>query len=180
MKTFTPEERIDALVRRRIKFVVEKAAMARFFRGGTSPGLQEELFKALRPYCVGDIRTRDEYDRWLVEIIESDRWKPYSRNGLQTDRWAYFAKVINIVTYEITSNRELFSEQDWERIQPFLHLPIDANVSFHLEKLDSTFPTIYYLKGMSKTAYWTFQTAARDLAAKLGVPPIWFEAAWSA
>ena len=154
--------------------------MARFFLRDTSPDLQEELFKALRPSRLAGIRTREEYDQWLVELVESERWAPYSKNGLQADRWAYFAKVINIVTYEIVANRELFSEQDWERIQPFLHLPIDANVSLHLEKLDPAFPAIFYLKGMSKTAYWEFQTAARQLAATLGVPPIWFEAAWSA
>ncbi len=180
MKTFSPEERIDALVRRRIKFVVEKAAMARFFRRGTSAALQEELFKALKPSRLAHIQTLDEYDRWLVGLIESERWEPYSRNGLRADRWAYFAKLINIVTYEIVANRELFSQHDWERIRPFLHLPIDANVSFHLEKLDPTFPAIFYLKGMTETAYWTFQTAARELAAKLGISPIWFEAAWSA
>lgn len=180
MKTFSPEERTDALVRRRIKFVVEKAAVARFFLRGTSPDLQEELSKALRPSRLAGIRTGDEYDQWLVELIESERWAPYSKNGLQADRWAYFAKVVNIVAYEIVASRELFLQQDWERIQPFLHLPIDANVSLHVQKLDPTFPAIFYLKGMTKTAYWQFQTAARQLAAKLGVPPIWFEAAWSA
>lgn len=154
--------------------------MARFFLRGTSPDLQQELFKALGPSFLAGIRTRDEWDHWLVELIESERWEPYSRNGLQADRWAYFAKVINIVTYEIVANRELFSQQDWERIQPFLHLPIDTNVSLHLETLDPTFPGIFYLKGMTKTAYWAFQAGARQLAAKLGVPPIWFEAAWSA
>src|SRR5207244_3917510 len=102
----------------------------------------------------------------------------YSRNGLAADRWAYFAKLINIVVYEVMSNRELFSESDWQRLSPFLHLPIDSSVMRHLALLDPAFPCVARLKHMTRAQYFELQTAARRLAATRGCLPIWFEDAW--
>jgi len=179
MKSFSDENHYDALVRRRIKFVVEKGAMARLFRKGTSSALQEELFRHLRPSKLAQIQTRMEYDDWLIRTVEMDCWQDYSQNGLNIDRWAYFAKLINIVVYEIVSNRELFAEADWERIRPFLHIPIGSTVMSHLAQIDPTFPRISVLKGMTKEKYWHVQEEIRKLADIRKVPPIWFEAAWS-
>lgn len=180
MGIFTAEEHRDALIRRRIKFVVEKGAMARLFKAGTHGALQEELFRRLLPAQLARIQTRDEYDTWLLETVESSCWEPYSRNGLDEDRWAYFAKLVNIVVYEILANRELFSEADWQRLRSFLHVPIDATITYHLSKVDPGFPAAWVLKGMTRKQYVRVQAAVRALGERHGVPPIWFEAAWSA
>lgn len=180
MAIFTAEEQRDALIRRRIKFVVEKGAMARLFQAGTHAALQEELFRRIVPAELARIQTREEYDKWLCGTVESSCWEPYSRNGLAKDRWAYFAKLVNIVVYEILANRELFSEADWQRLRPFLHVPIDVTITSHLSKIDPDFPAVWVLKGMTKTQYVRVQAAVRELADRHGVPPIWFEGAWSA
>lgn len=180
MAVFTEEQHLEALIRRRIKFVVEKGAMARLFKAGTNAALQDELFRRIRPTEISRIQTRNEYDAWLLSAVESSCWQPYSRNGLDDDRWAYFAKLINIVVYEILANRELFFEADWQRLRPFLHIPIDATVTHHLSKLEPSFPGVWMLKGMTKNQYVLVQDAARRVAYAYGVPPIWFEAAWSA
>jgi len=180
MDIFTEDEHRHALIRRRIKFVVEKGAMARLFKGGTNTELQEELFGHIKPAALSLIQTREEYDKWLFETVESKCWEPYSRNGLDDDLWAYFAKLVNIVVYEIVANRELFSEPDWQRLRPFLHIPVDTNTTFHLSQVDPDFPSVWVLKGMTKDQYVRIQEAARRLADQKGVPPIWFEAAWSA
>ena len=180
MEIFTIEEHRDALIRRRIKFVVEKGAMARLFQAGTHTALQEEVFRRIVPTRLARIQTRDEYDEWLLKTVGSSCWKPYSRNGLREDRWAYFAKLINIVVYEVLANREIFSEADWQRLRPFLHVPIDANVMYHLSQVEPDFPGVWVLKGMTKEQYLRVQEAVRELAGRHGVPPIWFEAAWSA
>jgi hypothetical protein len=170
----------DALVRRRIKFVVEKGAMARLFRDGTHQELQEALLQFIKPSRLSSIRTCAEYDSWLIETIKSNRWKRFSRNGLRSDRWSYFAKLVNIVVYEIISNREVFPDVGWQRLKPYLHIPIDSIVIAHLCVQEPEFPRLTRLKGMTKETYLTIQYAARALAKKRGVWPIWFEAAWSA
>jgi hypothetical protein len=154
--------------------------MARLFREGTHRNLQEALFQFIKPSELSSIHTRVEYDSWLIETIESNHWKRFSRNGLRSDRWSYFAKLVNIVVYEIISNREVFSDVAWQRLKPYLHIPIDSIVIAHLCVQEPEFPRVKRLKGMTKKTYLTIQYAARVLAKKRGVSPIWFEAAWSA
>src|SRR5437867_8584498 len=180
MQVFTDEKHREALIRRRIKFVVEKGAMARLFKAGTNAALQEELARRIRPEELAGVQTRTEYDVWLFSTVESSCWERYSRNGLDKDRWGYFAKLVNIVVYEIVANRELFSETDWQRLRPLLHIPVDVTVTYHLWKLEPDFRWVWQLKGMTKDQYTSVQDAARRLAQTQGVPPIWFEAAWSA
>ena len=175
---FSEDAHKDALVKRRIKFVVEKGAMARLFKAGTSSALQKELIRKLKPSSIAKLQSRDEYDNWLLELVEDNCWEQYSRNGLSEDRWAYFAKLINIVIYEIVSNRELLSESDWQRLHPWLHLPLDSNVFFSLQKIDPAVPATWMLKGMTRQQYWSMQNAARKLAEQYDIPPIWFEDAW--
>ena len=76
MAVFTQEQHREALIRRRIKFVVEKGAMARLFKAGTNAALQEELALRIRPEELSRIQTRDEYDSWLLATVESSCWEP--------------------------------------------------------------------------------------------------------
>ncbi len=179
-KPLTKKQHTDAMLRRRIKFVAEKGAMARLFRAGTSQELQKQVFRTLKPRKLASLATRDAYDRWLIRTIQSNCWRRFSRNGLSSDRWAYFAKLLNIVIYEIVSNRELFFDSDWRRIQHFLHIPIDSSVIDHVTEIDPRFPTIKLLKGLTKKSYLDIQDFIRRVAAENKVPPIWFEAAWTA
>ncbi len=66
MQPFTAEEHQDALIRRRIKFVVEKGAMARLFRRGTSPALQNELFRRIRTSELAE--SVNDFETPLVRI----------------------------------------------------------------------------------------------------------------
>jgi len=179
VKHFTEEAHQEALLKRRIKFVVEKGAMAQLFKAGTNAILQNELFQCLKPAKLASFRSLNEYDAWLIGLIKEDRWARFSQHGLRHDRWAYFAKLLNIVIYEIVSNRELFSEEDWSRLCSCLHIPLDSNVFWSLSKIDSSFPALWTLKGMTEKQYLEIQTAARNLASKYGIPPIWFEDAWT-
>ncbi len=180
MGIFTPEEHRAALIRRRIKFVVEKGAMARLFRAGTHRALQDELYRRIVPAKLARINTRDEYDKWLFDTIEASCWECHSRNGIEKDRWGYFVKLVNIVVYEVLANRELFSDTDWKRLRPFLHIPIDKTITSHLSGIAPAFPAVDVLKRMTKAQYVRVQEAVRQLGDQHGVPPIWFEAAWAA
>jgi len=180
MEPFSSQQHFDSLIRRRIKFVVEKGAMARLFKAGSSSQLQETLFSCLQTSEMAKIRTRDEYDDWLMQVVERDAWEAFSKNGIEEDRWAYFAKLVNIIIYEIISNRELFEEKDWLRLRPFLHVPLDWTVTYHLNQITDKIPPLATLKGLSKEKYLRIQAAIRELAEQHNVPSIWFEAAYSA
>jgi hypothetical protein len=173
-------QHLEAARRRRIKFVAEKGAMARLFKKGGTEGLQQELFERIVPNGLAVLSTRVAYDKWLIKTIQLHCWQKHSRNGMLADRWAYFAKIINVVVYEIVSNHELFRTEDWRRIRWFLHLPLDSTVFAHLMEIDPTLKMTRQLKGMTKAQYWELQNAARNLANKYRLPPIWFEAAWAA
>lgn len=179
MPPLTRDEYLKSLKRRRIKFVVEKGSMAKLFKAGTGSDLQIEIYKKIALKELFSIRSIEEYDQWLINVIEDNCWSVYSRNGLDIDRWAYFAKLINIIIYEIVLNRELADDKTAKTLYPFLHLPIDSSVTYSLEKIDPKFPGIWFLKGMSKESYMEFQHAARKLGRKYNIPPIWFEAAYS-
>ncbi len=47
------------------------------------------------------------------------------------------------MVYEVVANRELFSEADWQRLRPFLHIPVDASVTYHLSQLEPSFPGVW-------------------------------------
>ncbi len=176
---FSDEVHQNALSRRRIKFVVEKGAMARLFKKDRTQHLQGDLFRVLNPLAIVAHKWQDEYDSWLQGLIKENRWTCCSRNGLKEDRWAYFAKLLNIVIYEIVSNRELVSEKHWQKVRPWLHVPLDSSVCCTLTQLDPSFPACRHLKGMTQNQYLEIQNAIRQLAGNHGVPPIWFEDAWT-
>ena len=176
----SPTERRNALVRRRIKFVVEKGAMARLFRKGSHRELQGELFRRIDLIRLTSIGSQKEYDDWLKQNIKLDCWKHYCSDAIERVRWAYFAKLLNIVIYEIVSNHELVSESDWNNLKNFLHLPIDKIVQNELHRLDPVFRPMKSLKGMTESQYDSVQKSARDVAMRYSTPPISIEAAWSA
>ncbi|HTP66829.1 MAG TPA: hypothetical protein VMJ66_15665 [Geobacteraceae bacterium] len=166
MTSFNAEEHRKALLRRRIKFVAEKGSMARLFRAGTNQDLQMQLFQVLQLADITASQKIEEYDDWLVRTVEIPEWEQFCRGKIESDRWGYFAKLINIIIYEILSNRELVSEIDWLRMRHFIHVPIDSNVTFNIGKIDPNFAGIWMLQGMTKQRYLQFQSDARILAAK--------------
>jgi hypothetical protein len=175
------EEHQSLLVRRRIKFVAEKGSMARLLKKGCNAALQRELFRRVRPRDLLEIHSQGEYDRWLMEIVQASCWRAYSPHDCDDVRWGHFAKLINIVVYEIVANREAFPDDTaWRRLHSFLHIPLDSKIMARLAVADPDFPVVGKLNGMTSEEYFAAQQAAREIAGRNGVSPIWFEAAWSA
>ncbi|HVF70040.1 MAG TPA: hypothetical protein VM940_00345 [Chthoniobacterales bacterium] len=64
---FTEQQIVQALIRRRIKFVAEKGSMARLFAKGTNSDLQEKVFQAVTPALLYSLRSQNAYDEWLKQ-----------------------------------------------------------------------------------------------------------------
>jgi hypothetical protein len=91
------------------------------------------------------------------------------------------AKIVNILVYEIVSNRELTADADWQRLAPWLHVPLDRFVLAYLRARHPEFPARRgALKGLTKEGYRAMQDAARTLAARDYALPIIYESVWSA
>jgi hypothetical protein len=179
-KVLTEKEYHSALIRRRIRFIVYFPALVRLFKAGTHHILENALFKRSSPSEFVHIKTQEHYDHWLEKAAEDSCWAACTKDEIEQVRWGLFAKVINIIVYEIVSQRELCSESDWQRLRSFLHVPIDSIVIDHLRQIDPQFQARTKLKGMTKDEYWHIQNVIRVMARVNDVPPIWFEAAWSA
>ena len=139
MNIFEHNRHREALVRRRIKFVVETGAMARLFKGGTHAALQDELFRRVAPAILSALRTRDEMTRG-----SSRRWNSIAGRPTRGTGSMMIAGVIRKACEHrrleaIAANRELLAEEDWRRLRPFLHVPIDSTVTYQLSTLDPAF-----------------------------------------
>ena len=70
---------------------------------------------------------RKQYDQWLLTTLRLSCWTNFARSDGDKVRWGYFAKLVNIVIYELVSNREVFPDEAvWQRLRPFLHIPLDT------------------------------------------------------
>jgi hypothetical protein len=153
--------------------------MVRLFKRGVHRQLQDQLFDLIDTARLIAIPSLEGYDAWLDAIIVDDRWEYFSRNGLAADRYGYFAKLVNIIVYEVASNRELLADADWQRLKMWLHVPLDSMVFAAIQSVLPSFPIPATLKGMKADEYWIIQKALRQLARKLEIPPVWFDDAWS-
>lgn len=152
----------------------------RYFKAEVKKALIDEIFDQLRTVPWRALKTLEAYDNWLLNLVKKDCWPQLSKNNIERDRWGMLAKLLNIVIYEALWCRELASEEDWRRIHPWLHVPLDDHVINYLHQLDaSSFPQFWNLTGVSEDYYMHVQTAARALATNLHRPAIWFEDAWS-
>jgi hypothetical protein len=155
-------------------------AIARLFRKGVHDTLEHLLLGKVQPEMLARLQTRADYEKWVEDTVEDPCWAVVSRWPCESIRWAHIAKVLNILAYEVLANRELTAEADWQRLQSWLHVPVDRLVMRHLKGIDTRFNMRSVLKGMTKVEYQQIQAAIQKLALEQGVPPIWFEAAWTA
>jgi hypothetical protein len=177
--TFSREEHIKAVTRRRIKFVVEKGAMARLFKKGTNEGLQRAVCERLRFDRVKSFATRDDFDAWHSSVVADGCWAAFTDRGIEEVRWGHFAKLINIILYELVANNELVGDGEAKRLRQWLHVPIDQKVLGWLRSLQKGVRLPRKLVGMKGSDYRAIQQAMRDEADKRGIPAIWFEDAYA-
>lgn len=175
---FGQQHHIDALIKRRIKGVVEKGAMARLFKKGQNQNLQAALKRRIDIRALKRISSCRAFDRWHREIVRHRCWNGFARESIRRQRWGHFAKLVNIVVYELVSSNEIVTLKQAKRLRRLIHLPIDRNV---LELLGSLKPGLCLsttLSDMTERRYRSIQQAIREEARRLGIPAIWFEDAW--
>ena len=181
MHTLTEPEYREAILRRRILMTVKYPAIVRMFPKGTSDGLVADLVRLIRPETLAAINTQTDYNQWVERTIENPCWKACIKGvDVEPIRWAHVGKIVNIAIYDVLDCHQLIRETDRLRLWPWLHVPIDSVVQKHCKKLEPSFAIRKPLIRMTKEDYRDIQERMRDVADKQNVPPIWFEAVWSA
>ena len=180
MKVYNEQDHREALRLRRLKFLlsyptppIQSLLNKKAFR--------EVILEKLRNPPWGAMKKSKDYDDWLCSLVKADCWRPFATRNLESERWGVFANILNIVLYEILWCRELTTEEEWRRIHPWLHLPLDDHVLHYLYQLDpAMFPNRLWLPtNVTEERYMKVQRAARELASRLNRPAIWFADAWS-
>lgn len=175
---FGEAEHLEAVVKRRIKFVVEKGAMARLFKKGLNPELQQVLRSKIDVAALKAFALQEDFDAWHREIVMYEGWAEFTEWPIEQVRWGHFAKLVNIVLYELVANNEIMTYEEAGRLRGLLHLPIDKRVLDFVKSLRRGVRLPKRLLGMTESDYRAIQQAIRKEATRLGIPAIWFEDAW--
>lgn len=176
---FSEDGHIEAVIKRRVKFVVEKGAMARLFKQGTHGDLQEAVRQRIDLNELKSLYTQPGFDAWHRHIVLHECWAHFTSRRIEEVRWGHFAKLINIVLYELVANNEIMTYEQAERLRAFLHVPIDQKVLNLLRSLTEDVRLPRKLLGMEEAEYKAIQETIREEAGKIGIPAIWFEDAYS-
>lgn len=120
-----------------------------------------------------------DFDAWHREIVNSQCWAAFTVREIEQVRWGHFAKLVNIIIYELVANNEVMTYEEAERLRRLIHLPIDQKVLGLVRRLRPGIRLPRKLLDMSESEYAAIQRAIRDEARRLGVPAIWFEDAYA-
>jgi len=180
MKAYNEQDHREALLLRRLKFLLSYPS-ALIQSLPNKKAFREVILEKLRHPPWEMMKKSKDYDDWLCSLVKADCWQPFAARTLERERWGVFANILNIALYEILWCRELTTEEEWRRIHPWLHLPLDDHVMEHLHQLDpAMFPSgSWFPSNVTEERYMKVQRAARVLASRLKQPAIWFEDAWS-
>ena len=175
---FSEAKHLEAVIKRRIKFVVEKGAMARLFKKGVNPELQQVLRSKIDVPALKALAIQKDFDAWHREIVMYEGWAEFTERPIEQVRWGHFAKLANIVLYELVANNEIMTYEEAGRLRDLLHLPIDKRVLDFVRSLRRGVRLPDRLLGMTESDYRAIQQTIREEAARLDIPAIWFEDAW--
>lgn len=177
--TFSKEDHLEAVVKRRIKFVVEKGAMARLFKKHSHQALKRAVRQRIDLQHLKSMKLAKDFDQWHRGIVIDECWVNYTTRSIEQVRWGHFAKLVNIILYELVANNEIMTYEEAEQLRGLLHLPIDQKVLDVVRSLCPGISLPQKLLGMSETDYLTIQRTIREEARKLRIPAIWFEDAYA-
>jgi len=161
---FSQERHIEAVIRRRIKFVVEKGAMARLFKKNSHRQLQGVLRQEMDVDALKARQSADDFDAWHRRIVLQQCWANFTDRPIEEVRWGHFAKLINIILYELAANNEIVTDDEARRLRGLLHLPIDQKVLDLVRALQPGTRLPKKLLGMTEADYVAIQRAIRDEA----------------
>jgi len=159
--------------------VVLGPSVVRVYKEGTKKEIQSMLEK-IEIYVLANIKNQTEFKKWfekylatIVKII-NDTNKGNNRIG---NGYGHAAKVLTLYTREIVLNSRYFSDKEVRKIERWLYTPIDGIVMKELWKRGEKLP-FRRIRDINGQNFYQLQEHLGKVAAKVGVPRIWFDDVW--
>lgn len=160
------------------------ASVTRVFNKGTKDALVPLLARLPvddLPSLTGEPRFRQWFTRHLDPVAKAILRlnPPETRPGIHPGyKWGHATKVLGLYVRDLVLFSRYFSDEDVERIAPWLYCPVDSIVIKRLRFVGEQ-PGVYLISGIdSASRFWRSQDKLGQAAAAVGVPRAWFDDNW--
>jgi hypothetical protein len=160
------------------------ASVTRVFAAGTKAVLVPLLGRLPAddlPYLEGQAAYRAWFTRQLDVVanailrLNSPAVRPAIHPGY---KWGHATKVLALYVRDLVLFSRYFTDEDVERIVPWLYCPVDSVVMKRLRALGER-PEVYQISGIdSARRFWNIQDLLGAASASVGVPRVWFDDNW--
>lgn len=171
-----------AAIRKRIVRACLGGSVIRVFAQGTKPG----LLRVLESLPVDDLPALDrtEFEAWYRvqlervarELRKLNVGNPRLQPGL---KWGHAAKVLSLFLRDLISQTRYFDERAAQKLEPWLHVPVDRIVIRRLRNLGARFDFQGIREIDSQERFLQVQRCLEAVAAPIGVPRVWFDDNWA-
>jgi hypothetical protein len=160
------------------------ASVTRVFAAGTK-GLLVPLLAGLPADELPQLSGQDEYRAWFTRQLDAVAESilrlnpPEIRPAIHPGyKWGHSTKVLALYVRDLVLFSRYFSDQDVERVAPWLYCPVDSVVMKRMRELREQ-PGSYQISGIdSPQRFWRIQDLLGAAAASVGVPRVWFDDNW--
>lgn len=159
--------------------VVLGSSVIRVFRAGTKSEIQP-ILENIDIDVLRTIKNETQFKSWfnkclahIVKIInDTNRGNNRIGNG-----YGHATKILTLYVREMVLNRRYFTDKEVRRIQKWLYTPIDGEAMKAIRKVGEEL-RFNRIKDIDKRSFYQLQKRLGEVAAKVGVPRIWFDDVW--
>jgi hypothetical protein len=170
-------------IRRTAARLVPGSSVIRVFEKGTKKKLLPVLAKVeieTLKTLAGPEQFKLWFERELNRVARAiKRQNPKNKRIHPGYKWGHATKILTLLICELVLNSRYFSDDEVERISPWLYAPIDSIVMGRLKRLGVHLPFTRLREIDSAEKFYGVQELLRNPAADVGVPRAWFDDNWS-
>jgi hypothetical protein len=159
------------------------ASVIRVFAKETKDPLMEVLRK-LPIDKLSKLRNDKDFSKWFEDALKDiakviKRRNPNRPSIYPGYKWGHASKVLCVYLKVVVCESRLFTDEEAERISPWLYTPIDSIIIKHLKEQGQE-PRFSRIKEIdSSEKFYAVQELLGRAADAVGVPRIWFDDIWA-
>jgi len=186
MSLVTEFERIkrdhQKALRQRGARVVLGASVTRVFEKGTKAHLLPFLTEIFIDE-IAALKSQEEFrvwfEHWLDILALEIKKLNHNNNRIHPGyKWGHATKILTLYIREIILNSRYFTDAQVQAVAPWLYIPIDNIARQHLVELGYPLPFKSIKEIDTPEKFYGVQDLLGQVAARVGVPRIWFDDIW--